>query len=115
MTSIQRSVIVGCMTTNTLHKPASFMGMEPVDDIDSYDDVRWFRKQWFALFPLPPMAIVTIFMAFTGSIYTQATPKMKEYSDAEVWRYTAAARAFFVACGSLVLASFTWFVWNLVA
>lgn len=87
------------MTTDTINKPTSLIGMEPVDGLDSYDDVPWYRKQWFALFP--PFVLATIFIALTGTIYAKATPKMRQYSQAEVWRFTAAARTFFVVCGLL--------------
>lgn len=68
--------------------------MEPAPDIESYDDVPWFRKTWPALFPL--FAPVAIVVALTGDVYAKANPKMRDYSDAEVWRYNARSRAFFV-------------------
>ena len=77
------------------------IGMEPAIDIVSYDAVPWYRKQWFALFPLfiPAMLVVVL----TGDVFLKATPKMKEHSEANVWRYTSGSKAFFIAVGLIVV------------
>ena len=77
------------------------LGMEPVTDIVSYDAVPWYRKQWFVLFPLfiPAMFVVVL----TGDVFLKATRKMKEHSEANVWRYTSGAKAFFIAVGLIVV------------
>lgn len=76
-------------------KPFSLMGMEPATHFESYDSVPWYRKQWFALFPLCAVALLVI--APAGAVYSKPTKTMKEYSEARVSRYTPSARAFFVA------------------
>lgn len=102
-------------------KPFRLLGMEPVTDIESYDAVPWFRKTWSALGPLfvqsllvasltvsdvyeqawfvgfPLFALVLAVTALTGGVYAKGRSKaMKAYSDAEVWRYTAGSRVYFV-------------------
>ena len=79
----------------------SLIGVEPVTNVESYDSVPLYRKQWFALFPLFILAIPMI--ASTGSVYCKANGAMKEYSEANVWRYTPVARAFFVVEALLVI------------
>ena len=90
-------------------KPASLVGMQPATDIGSYDSVPWFRKQWFALFPLFAPALILIVL--TGDVYASATKTMKGYSDADVWRYTVGSRVFFVACALLVILFVTSSIW----
>ena len=90
-------------------KPASLVGMEPVTDVESYDSVPWYRKQWFALFPLFAPALILI--ALTGNVYASATKTMKGYSDVDVWRYTAASRVFFIAVAVFVTVMVTSSIW----
>lgn len=90
-------------------KPASLVGMVPATDIESYDSVPWYRKQWFALFPL--FAPVLILIALTGGVYASATKSMKGYSDAQVWRYTTGSRVFFVTTAVFVIVFVTSAFW----
>ncbi len=49
--------------------------------------------------------------ALTGDVFVRARGKMKEYSEADVWRFTVAARAFFIVNGLIfsgVVASLQW-------
>ena len=109
-------------------KPISLIGMEPATEIESYDAVPWFRRMWFALGPLfaqallvnaliagevttsylfPVFAPVLVLIASTGEVYAKAHfKKMKEYSDADVWRFTTASRVLFVLVALAAVASF---------
>jgi len=87
----------------TASKPVSLVGMEPASHFESYKAVTWWRKQEFVLFPLFIPAMIVI--ALTGDIYCKATKKMREHSEAEVWRYTAGGKAVFVVIGLIVLAA----------
>ncbi|MGI9595184.1 MAG: hypothetical protein ACR2QK_03430 [Acidimicrobiales bacterium] len=77
----------------TANKPLHWFSMVPAPEIQSYDDVPWYRKTWFIFFPL--FIPVGIIMALTGDVYVKANQKMKERSnsEAEVWRSTIANRA----------------------
>ena len=99
-------------TTNRrdARKPASSFGMEPATDFESYDSVPWFRKQWFALFPLFAPALILI--ALTGGVYARATESMKGHSDADVWRYTAASRVFFIAVAVFITVMVILLIWG---
>lgn len=90
--------------SNTTRKPITLVGINPANDIESYNDVPWFRKQEVALFPL--FLPITIFTGLTGDVFHKANPKMKDYSNAEVWRYSAASRAFFIAVSLAVLVTY---------
>ncbi len=72
--------------------------MEPTT-IGTYDEVAWFRKQWFVwvlvLFFWPPLII----LAATGDLYAKANRKMKQHSDAVVWRYSGAGKTMIFAAG----------------
>lgn len=87
--------------SKTTRKPASLFGMEPAGDVESYRALPWFRKQEFALFPL--LLPATIVIALTGDVFHNASPKMKEHSDANVWRYTGVGRAVFIGVSVVVL------------
>lgn len=79
----------------TQRKPFSLIGMRPAPDLVSYDAVPWYRRQWFALFPL--MLPLVVVIAVTGDVYAKANRSMRRYdADTAVWRYTATSRAFFV-------------------
>ena len=67
-------------------------GMEPATDIESWDAVPWFRKSGIIVFLLP----VVIVVALTGDVFVKATERMKEHSEANVWRHTTARKAFLV-------------------
>lgn len=82
--------------TTQSRKPVGLIGMEPTTDYDSYDAVPWFRKQWFALFPLCAPAMVLIVL--TGDVFAKPNKQMRRYSEATVWRYTAGARVFLIVC-----------------
>ncbi len=90
------------ITTHPNRKPLSLIGMEPAAHIESYDSVPWYRRQWIALFPLLFPALVVL--ALTGEVYAKANRTMKRHADAEVWRYTVGARAFFVVTAVAVVA-----------
>lgn len=79
------------------NKPIAFYGMEPAIDMESYDAVPWYRTIWTGIFP-PALMLV----ALTGDVFMKATKKMKEYSEADVWRFTLAMRALFVVVGLIV-------------
>ncbi len=91
--------------TQTVKKPFSLMGLEPATDVESYGDVPRYRRQELILFPL--LLPIMIVVALTGTIFTKPTKAMRAVSDAAVWRYTAAARAFFVVVGALAIAGLT--------
>ncbi len=93
-------------TTNTHphRKPFSLIGMEPVPHLESYDSVPLYRRQWLALFP--PLFLALVVIAVTGDVYAKANRTMSQHADAEVWRYTVAARAFFVVT-AVAVAAFT--------
>lgn len=80
-------------------KPMSLTGLMPATEVRSYNDVPWYRKQEFALFPL--LMPLLILVVLTGDVFHGATTTMKEYSDANVWRYSAAARTFFGVVGAI--------------
>lgn len=85
----------------TAGKPAVLAGWEPAPEIESYDDVAWFRKTWFVFFPLfVPAALV---IALTGDVYGTANGTMKKYSEAQVWRCTTACRAFVILLSLIVI------------
>jgi hypothetical protein len=81
-------------TNETPRKPLKFVGMSPATDVASYQSVPWYRRGGFAFFPL--FAPVLILAALTGDIFQKPSASMRAYSDAEVWRYGRAARAWFV-------------------
>ncbi len=91
--------------TQTAKKPCSLVGLEPATDVESYGDVPWYRRQEVILFPL--FLPIMIVVAVTGTIFHKANRTMSATSDAAVWRYTAAARAFFVVIGVLAIAGLT--------
>ena len=106
--------------TDTIHptepraakKPASLAGMVPATDIESYDLVPWYRKTWFVFLPL--LAPALIVAVLTGNVYAKANSKMRSYSDAEVWRYTTAARVYWFAAGLAATAFWSYVVWTYV-
>lgn len=82
-------------------KPFRWAGMEPAPSIDSYSDVPWFRRNEIALFPIfLPLMIVVI---ATGDLFYRANPRMKEYSGADVWRFKAWAKVFFLVLDAITV------------
>ena len=50
----------------TTRKPIAMAGWEPAPEIESFDTVPWFRRAWFAFFPL--FVPATLVIALTGII-----------------------------------------------
>ena len=77
-------------------KPA---GMEPATDIASYDDVPWFRKQWFVFLLILVFIPAMLIIVFTGDVYAKANRKMQQHSEASVWRYSGGGKVMIVLAG----------------
>lgn len=84
------------------------IGTRPATDVESYDDVPWYRKQEYVNFPL--LLPVMIVVGLTGDVFFEATTTTRRYSDASVWRYTVAAKAFFACVNVVVLAALISFI-----
>ena len=81
-------------------KPA---GMEPATDIESYDAVPWFRRQWFVYLLILVFIPAMIVIALTGDVFAKANKKMKEHSEAKVWRYTSGGKTMIVVAGIILV------------
>ena len=78
-------------------------GMEPANDIASYDDVPWFRKQWFLWVLILVFIPAMIFIALSGDVFAKANKRMKEHDGAEVWRYTNNGKLLIVVSGIVLV------------
>lgn len=83
-------------------KAMKHLGMAPAAEIESYDSVPWFRRAWFALFPLFVPALIVI--ALTGDVFIKATRSMKAHSEANVWRYSGVAKAAYIVANLVFVA-----------
>ena len=76
-------------------------GLEPAEEIGSYSDVPWFRKQWFIIVSLLFFWPAMIAIALTGDIFAKSTKKTRKLSEANVWRYTQGGKNVLVVAGLL--------------
>ena len=78
-------------------------GLEPANDIASYDDVPWFRRQWFLWLLILIFIPAMVLIALSGDVFAKANARMKDHDEAEVWRYTTNGKLLIVVSGIVIV------------
>ncbi|MEL7159075.1 MAG: hypothetical protein AAFN30_21125, partial [Actinomycetota bacterium] len=78
---------------------------EPASEYQSYDEVPWYRKQWFIVVTFLIFIPALLIIVLSGDVYQKSRGRLAAASpDTEVWKYTSRGKTM------LVVAAAVWFV-----